>query len=158
MKLVSLLKGIALWEGGWWLFRRHQRNAVFEEAQARARELGLPLVVIGAPDHWVTAGYPCGDITVDIESTSTCPNFISADITKQIPMADNSGVVFVSCTLEYVDDVEAAMRELRRVSGGELYGVRVEPWTLTSILFPGTKRQLPWPTGKYPSTTPFGRR
>jgi ubiquinone/menaquinone biosynthesis C-methylase UbiE len=66
-----------------------------------------------------------------------------ADITKQLPFHDNSVVVFVSCVLEYVDDVDAAIKELMRISGGHLYVVRVEPWTATAYLYPGAKRTLP---------------
>jgi hypothetical protein len=89
----------------------------------------------------VTAGYGCGDVSVDL-ADSSCPIHKRADITKRLPFDDNSAVVFVACVLEYVDDYEAAMRELQRVSGGQLYIVRVEPWTLTAYLYPGAKRTL----------------
>jgi len=90
----------------------------------------------------MTAGYGCGDVTIDLASSSVCPNYLQADITKPLPFADNSVVVFVSCVLEYVDDAEAAAKELNRVSGGNVVLVRVEPWTLTSILYPGRQRTL----------------
>jgi hypothetical protein len=47
--------------------------------------------------------------------------------------------------LEYVDDYDAALAELQRISGGHLYIVRVEPWTLAAYFYPGAKRTLPAP-------------
>jgi len=139
---VNWLIGLGLWEGFWWARRRANRTRAFHFAQARARSLGRPLVVVGAPDGGVTAGYPCGDYTVDL-GKSACPNFVRADITDRLPFADDSVVVVVMCVLEYVNDVQAALRELRRVAGRNLFVVRVEPWTLTSVLYPGAKRTLP---------------
>lgn len=133
---------LALWEGLWWLWRRHKRTVVFAQAQARARALGKPLIVVGAPDGGVTAGYGCGDVTIDI-APSSCPGALQADITKPLPFADDSAVVVVMCVLEYVDDANAALRELQRVAGSNLFVVRVEPWTLTAYLYPGAKRTLP---------------
>jgi hypothetical protein len=134
---------VSTWEAAWWMIRVERRSAMYAAARARADALGLPLLVVGAPDSWVTGGYPCGDITIDIEPTSSCPNFISADITKSIPLANLSCVAFVSCVLEYVNDYEAAMSELKRVAGDNLYVCNVEPWTLTAYLFPGAKRTVP---------------
>lgn len=140
-KLLWTLAALGAWEGGWWLRRRSLRSSTFDEAKAQAKRLGRPLVVVGAPDGGVTSGYGCGDVTIDIVK-SDCPNSIQADITKGIPLADDSAVVFVSCVLEYVGDYDAAMRELCRVSGGNLYVVRVEPWTLTAYFYPGAKRRV----------------
>ena len=47
-----------------------------------------------------------------------------------------SVVVFESCTLECVPHFEAAVREIKRVSGGHIFSVRVEPWTLTTMVYP----------------------
>lgn len=131
------------WEGTWWLVRRAKRTATYQNAQNRATQLGRPLVVVGAPDAAVTAGYGCGDITVDLQA-STCPRSIQADITKPLPFADNSAVVAVFCVLEYVNDLNAAMREILRVAGSadNLFIVSVEPWTLTAYLYPGARRTL----------------
>lgn len=140
--MLPVLAAVAAWEGLWWLGRRDSRTRVYGQARARAEQLGRPLVVVGAPDGGVTAGYGCGDTTVDLAG-SACPNSLAADIARPLPFADDSVVVFVSCVLEYVDDYEGSLRELRRISGGELFVVRVEPWTLTAYLYPGAKRTLP---------------
>lgn len=143
MNLKKLAIGVGVWEGGWYLRRRSLRQTVHAEAQAAALALGRPLVVIGAPDLGATSS-PGGDIVIDIRP-STLPNSIVADICKPLPFADNSCVVFVSCVFEYVNDYAAAVAELQRISGGNLYVVRVEPWTITSKLYPGAKRTIPDP-------------
>lgn len=137
---------VVAWETFWWTRRYFKRISAFKFAQARAKQLGKPLVVVGAPDMGPTPGPGCGDITIDM-GESKCPNFIKADITKKIPLESDSAVVLVLAVLEYVDDYDGAIRELNRVAGKELYIVRVEPWTLTSRLHWSsdwtTKRVLP---------------
>lgn len=129
---------LAINEWFWWRSRRMRRANAYALALAEARAVGLPLVVIGAPDRGATAGYPCGDITVDL-GASSCPNSIVADVTTGIPLPDSSAVVFVSCVLEYVRDLRAAVAEIERVSGGRTYVVGVEPWTIAGWLYPGTR-------------------
>lgn len=133
---------VAAWEGLWYLKRKSNRYAIYNEAKARALELNRPLVVVGAPDGGSTWS-PCGDITLDIAPSTACPNVVVADITKMTPFADNSVVVMITCVLEYVSDFSAAYQELQRISGGELYVCRVEPWTLTGYFYPGAKRTVP---------------
>lgn len=134
----------ALWEAFWHTRRFLRRGEIFKLAEAWAKNLQRPLVVIGAPDGGVTSGYGCGDVTIDLDG-STCPNSQSLDITKPLPFKDNSVVVFCSCVLEYVNDPLAAITELQRVSGGYVFYVGVEPWTLTGWLYPGTRQRLPPP-------------
>jgi hypothetical protein len=140
--LLRAIAAVAAWEATWWAVRTHNRSSTYQCAARRAAALGRPLLVVGAPDGGVTSGYGCGDLTLDL-TKSSCPNHIQADITKQIPLNNDSVVVFVSCVLEYVNDLDAAMRELVRVSGGNLFITRVEPWTLTAYLYPGAKRTIP---------------
>lgn len=139
MPILLLLLG---WETVWWAKRYQKRASDYETAQNQAKVLGRPLVVIGAPDRGVTAGYGCGDITIDL-GPSSIPNSLQLDITKPLPFADDSVVVFVACVLEYVDKPADALRELFRISGGWLYVVRVEPWTMAAYLYPGAKQTLP---------------
>jgi hypothetical protein len=123
---------LLVWEGGWWVRRLWRRKAVFARARAVADRLGKPLVVVGAPGGGVTAGYSCGDFTIDIDAkaVSACPNYYVFDLNKdRLPFQNDSVVVFQSCTLEYVRELDYALGELRRVSGGLLFGVNVEPWT-----------------------------
>lgn len=139
---LRLLLAAAAWEGGWWARRRYERTRVYNLARQRANETGKSLIVVGAPDGGVTAGYPCGDWTVDANGSSCVPT-IAGRLEDGLPFADDSCVVFVSCVLEYVDDYEGALREIQRIAGDDLMVVRVEPWTATAYLYPGAKRRLP---------------
>lgn len=119
---------------------RYANRAIqYRKALARARKLGRPLYILGAPDRGPTgttipAPYGCGqpeygDKVLDF-GPSACPNAIRWDLREGLPwLADGSVVVFESCVLEYVQgDPYAIAKELQRVSGGEMYAVRVEPW------------------------------
>lgn len=142
MPLLWIALGLAAWEGFWWDVRRTKRLNVYNQAQTYAKAIGRPLVVIGAPDAGFTSGYGCGDITVDLAG-SQCPNTAQLDITKRLPFADNSVCCITVCTLEYVNQAEPALREIRRISGGHAFFVGVEPWTLAAYFYPGAKRTLP---------------
>jgi hypothetical protein len=107
---------VGLVEGTAALIRFRERTAAFQSAMERATALGRRLVVIGDPDAGMHTrlmrAYGCGDVCVDLNGCPQCPVTVVADITKgPIPdVADDSAVVFVSCVLEYVSDVNAALR------------------------------------------------
>ena len=110
------LGGVALAEGAA-AVRRFRERAEGFKAAARAAATGRPLVVIGDPDAGLhtrmARAYDCGDICVDLTGCPACPVGIAADITKgPIDLASDSAVVDVSCVLEYVDDVGAAVQEI----------------------------------------------
>jgi SAM-dependent methyltransferase len=140
--LAATLKVLA-WELAWWRRRRLRRAETYAKALECAHALQRPLIVIGAPDGGAISGYGCGDITIDMNGSTVCHNVLQVDITKGIPLEDDSAVVFCSCVLEYVSDHEAALKEIQRVSGGHAFFVGVEPWTLTAFFYPGAKRTLP---------------
>ena len=142
MPLLWVVLGLAAWEGFWWDVRRSRRTNVYQRASTYAKAIGRPLVVIGAPDSGFTSGYGCGDITVDLAG-SQCPNTSQLDITKPLPFKTNSVCCITMCTLEYVNEVNAALHEINRISGGHAFFVGVEPWTLTAYLYPGARRTLP---------------
>lgn len=137
------LGGILALEGLGALARHSTRGAVFAAAAERAQRLGRPLLVVGDPDSGMHTrllrAYGCGDICVDLNGCPACPVAMTADITKPLNLKPDSVVVFVSCVFEYVDDPEAAYRELLRVAGSRenLFIVTVQPWTLTASLYPG---------------------
>ncbi len=141
------LGGLAVAEGASALHRWRARREVYDQAARRAAALHRPLVVVGDPDAGahtrLTRAYGCGDLCVDINGCPLCPVVQVADIAaRPVPgVADDSAVVFMSCVLEYVDDAEAAVRELVRMAGSpeNLYMVSVQPWTLTAALYPGAR-------------------
>ncbi len=123
------------------------RTRLFMEAAQRARTLQRTLVVIGDPDTGLHTrlrrAYDCGDVCVDANGCPMCPVVQVADITAgPIPgIGTNSVVVFISCVLEYVGDLPAALREIQRIAGDleNIYIVTVQPWTLTASLYPGAQ-------------------
>jgi hypothetical protein len=106
-------------EGGSALHRFRRRRQAFEAAARRAAETGRPLIVVGDPDAGahtrLMRAYECGDLCIDLQGCPRCQVMKAADLTKGPieGVADDSAVVFVSCVLEYVTDLEAALRRAR---------------------------------------------
>lgn len=181
-------RGLALFAGAlalWELYlalgpRRVRRRQQYERALLRARETGKPLVVLGAPgtgavNRTLGPDYGCGDLCIDLVGCEGCATSAAGPAELVLPELEaDSAVVFVSCTLEYVDDVDRVWSELQRVSGGDLYLVTVEPVSLTAWLYPGARRiigsatlgerlrymPLPWASRSdlLPATTPSAGR
>ena len=116
------------------------QRAVYALAAARARATKKPLVVVGDPRAPKTLnaafgpGYGCGDLCVDIAGAPSCPRALAAPVLEWARRAaDDSVVVFESEVLMYVPRAElaATLRELRRVSGGDLFssGTATAPWS-----------------------------
>ena len=132
------------------LARHNHRSELFEVAKARARLLHRPLVVVGDPNSGLhtrfVQAYGCGDICLDLTGCPLCPTGHVVDLTQgpNPHVADNSAVVFVSCVMEYVPNVEAVWREVWRMAGGpeNVFIVPVQPWTLTSTLYLGAKNKV----------------
>ena len=130
--LVAVGLGLAAIEGGAWIERMHRRRVFFAIAERIARERGRPLLIVGKPLGWTTAEpsgfmrHSCGcpdkgDTVIDIvKSAPECPhNFVSANAEDLSRWPDGYfGAAFTSCTLEHVDDLPAAWRELHRVTRG----------------------------------------
>ena len=142
-----ILGYVGLVEGAAALTRHRERTRVYQAAARQAAALGRQLVVIGDPDAGfhtrLMRAYGCGDVCVDLNGCAKCPVTRIADITEG-PIADipdDSAVVFVSCVLEYVDDLSAALREVARIAGSpeNAFVVNVQPWTLTATLYPGAR-------------------
>lgn len=141
------LGGAILAEGGMALRRFEARRRAFEAAARHASALGRPLVVVGDPDAGahtrLVRAYGCGDLCIDLQGCPMCRVMQAADLTAgPVPgVADDSAVVFVSCVLEYVSNVEVAIQELQRMAGSpeNLFIVFVDPWSLTAALYPGAR-------------------
>ncbi|MDC0720905.1 hypothetical protein [Nannocystis bainbridge] len=142
-----ILGYVGLVEGTAALIRFKERSTAFQMAAERATALGRRLVVVGDPDAGMHTrlmrAYGCGDVCIDMNGCPGCPITIVADITKGpvADIADDSSVVFVSCVLEYVSDLNAALREIARLAGSpeNVFVVTVQPWTLTARLYPGAR-------------------
>ena len=125
------------------IWRKRRRKKIYKLALQRTKKTGKRLFIIGDPNNDNKsidgkADYGCGDICIDKETgCDICPNGIKDSIENFLPkLPDNSYVVFVSCVLEYVDNFEMVKKELFRVSGGDLFIVNIEPYTLKTTFFP----------------------
>lgn len=117
-------------------FRHHRRIKVFNMAMKKSIETGKQLMVIGDPytGSYITkmynkifGTYSCGDVCVDLTGCPKCSkqtDKIVGNIENILSNYKyNNFVIFVSCVLEYVDDIDFVISELYRVSGGDLYVV-----------------------------------
>lgn len=128
--------------------RQRLRSEVYKLAEARAAETGKPLLVVGDPYNGIGSGfhgaaYGCGDVCIDLTGCPRCPHARKDELPHGLEdLADDSHVVFISYVLEYVDDYAGCLRELKRVGGNNVFLLRVQPWCLTSLLYPGAKRVI----------------
>lgn len=129
--------------------RRKSRRIGYALAEAKARELGLPLLVIGDPDTgFVTKHFGrsagCGDVCYDLTGCPGCPRGVRGPIEEtlgQVP--SQSHVIYVSCTLEYCDDLPLIIEDLERIAPHDgLFVVRLRPESSTFWLFPGAKWKI----------------
>jgi hypothetical protein len=106
--------------------RQTDRQNIFKLAQARALEQKKPLLVYGDPYYGIGSrffntfmdGYGCGDETVDLTGCPGCSNGKKSDILAHLKTKEsNSQVIFVSCVLEYVDEIDQVIKEIIRVAG-----------------------------------------
>lgn len=127
---------------------RQKRRDIFNLAQFRARDTGKRLIVVGDPDaglinRFLGRDYDCGELCLDTKGCLSCSNYGTGRIEDALTdLESNSAVIYVSMKLESVNDMDKALRELDRVAGGDVYVVTVPPWTLTSLFYPGSRRQI----------------
>lgn len=104
------------------------QHVLYERATEHARRAGKKLVVVGNPTGgWVNkvvTVYGCGDICIDIHGCSPCEGgarILKMDATKALAtLPDDSAVVFESGVFELVDDMDATVKELNRITGGDI--------------------------------------
>lgn len=128
------------------ILRQKDRQKIYKKAQARAKELKKPLVVYGDPYYgkgsrfynMFIKGYGCGDETVDLTGSPGCKNGVKSDMLKHLKSKkSNSQVIFVSCVLEYLNDIEEVFKEMKRVAGGveNIFVVTVSELTIAAYVY-----------------------
>lgn len=169
------LKTAAIWSGlGLFTYelymaavvRKQHRRDAFNQALDAAHNKGKKLIVVGDPDGYMLSrvlgrDYDCGDFCIDPKSCPKCPAQGVGTMDQVLKsMAANSAVIFVNGAIETVDDIDDSLKELTRVSGGDLFIAYTEPYTLTSWIPPRKRRilkvdssgiaykELPWRPGK----------
>jgi hypothetical protein len=127
-------------------FRRKQRRFLYEKAKARAQATGKKLLVIGDPHNGIFNSvfgpdYEAGDECLDITGCPTVEQTRSKkykgkveDILPQMDLSKR--IVFISCVLEYVDDIEKVNSILSQMDQQDIFIVTVSPWTMEAWIYP----------------------
>lgn len=117
------------------LYRLYRRTTIYNKALKKSKETNKKLLVIGNPtagfvNRNIYKSYDCGDVCLDLNGCDNCPNQIKGDLLEEIKKLESDKyVVFESCVLEYIPeyDLHEVRTELYRISGGDLYEVRIHP-------------------------------
>ena len=102
-----------------WVYEFAEREAVFIRAQAKANELGKPLLNAGCGGFKFIGAFPRGilesDVNLDVQPRDV-PRFTLASV-EEIPFPDKHfGAAFCSHVLEHTADWRKALAELHRVA------------------------------------------
>lgn len=130
--------------------RKYNRRHTFKLAKARSDATRLPLLVIGDPYNGLASivtgsDYGCGDICVDMCGCK-CDNSVKDKLENFIQKINvNDYIIFISCVLEYVDDLPLILSYLTNMNPDNLFIVSVESYCLMSRFYPCflTKEQPP---------------
>ncbi len=139
------LSGVAVAETAATWTRWEQRRRLFQAADARARQLGRPLlVVLPRKEGWFNRSmrlYEYGARYPDIFSRRNSPVIFADSLARGVAVQGDSAVLYVACVLEYVTDLRRSMDEILRIAGEpeNIYIVTVQPWTLTAALHPAAR-------------------
>ena len=135
------LSGVAVAETAATWTRWEQRRRLFQAADARARQLGRPLlVVLPRNEGWLSRSmrlFEYGSRYPDIFRERDAPVIVADTLARGVAaLGDDSAVLYVACVLEYVTDLRRSMDEILRIAGEpeNIYLVTVQPWTLTAAL------------------------
>lgn len=124
------------------MLRKLNRRRTYRLAKQRSVETGKPLMVIGAPGEGLAnritgQDYDCGDICLDIAGCKKCNNGVKISLEEAVERYDLSKyVVFISCTLEYVD-MPFVDKYLRALNPLDLFVVNIGKHTLSAYIYPG---------------------
>jgi len=143
--IIIVISVILIYEFLHGLYRQYQRNYIYKIAKNVSNELKKPLVVIGDPYNGVGSniynlfmdGYECGDETIDITGAPLCENGKKIDLLSYLKLQpSNSKILFISCVLEYVDDLDEIIEELYRVSyNNNIFIVTVNEYSLFAYIY-----------------------
>jgi hypothetical protein len=143
--VVSLIANVGLGAGLAWTWvsklpavRHHawryscpkvaMQHHLYQRAREHAQRTGKQLVVIGNPSGgWVNkvlVTYGCGDVCIDLMGCTPCEKgvrILKQDATAALrSLPDDSAVVFESGVFELVDDMKETVKQIDRLTGGDL--------------------------------------
>ena len=124
------------------LLRKIKRRIVYQKAKKRAKLTGKKLLVIGDPYNGIASkstgiDYSCGDICIDLTGCPACPESIKGRLEDTIgTLKLEEYVIYVSCVLEYVDDLDYINTFLDKVKPEDLFVVNVEWYSFMAWFYP----------------------
>ena len=142
MKLIFIILIIVIYEIIICIIRKLKRKIYYKKALKRAKETNKKLLVIGDPYNGIasiTTGldYKCGDVCIDLTGCPKCENAIKGKLEDILPTLNlNEYVIYISCVLEYVDDLDSIMTHLNKLNKDDLFIVNVEWYSLMAYFYP----------------------
>ena len=124
------------------MIRKIKRKVYYKKAVKRAKETNKKLLVIGDPYNGIasiTTGldYNCGNLCIDLTGCPKCDNAIKGRLEDIIPTLNlNEYVIYISCVLEYLDNLPLVMSYLNKVNKNDLFIVNVEWYSLMAYFYP----------------------
>ena len=124
------------------MIRKIKRKIYYKKAVKRAKETNKKLLVIGDPYNGIasiTTGldYNCGNLCIDLTGCPKCDNAIKGRLEDIISTLNlNEYVIYISCVLEYLDDLPLVMSYLNKVNKNDLFIVNVEWYSLMAYFYP----------------------
>ncbi len=121
--------------------RKLNRRKLFKLAKERAKLTNKKLLVIGDPYNGIAsittgADYDCGDLCADINGCPKCPNKIKIRLEDLVDKDLSNYVIFISCVLEYVDDIQKITNKLNKLNFDDVFIVPVEAYSLMAYFYP----------------------
>ena len=128
------------------LLRQKERYDIYKLAKDKSLKINKKLLVVGDPYYGhgskfyslFMKNYDCGDITIDLTGAPKCHNSYKIDILSYLKkQPSNSLVIFISCVLEYVDDIDDIINEINRVAGdaSNIFIVTVTKYSLSAYIY-----------------------
>ena len=127
------------------VMRKRHRSLLYKKALKRANDTGKKLLVIGDPENGIAntlfgTDYGYGDECLDLTGCPKAPEGVKVykgkleDILPTIDLSER--VVFISCTLEYVDDIRGIIDRLHGMERDDLFILNIDPWTIEAWWYP----------------------
>ncbi len=121
--------------------RKLNRRKLFKLAKERSLFTNKPLLVVGDPYNGIASiitgvDYDCGDICADITGCPKCPKTLKIKLEDLVDYDLSKYIIYISCVLEYVDDIEKITNKLNQLNKDDLYIVTVESYSLMAYFYP----------------------
>jgi hypothetical protein len=140
--LLNILIFIIIYETIITLRRKYTRRRLYWKALNRSFETGKKLLVVGDPYNGIASivtgtDYDCGDYCIDLTGCPKCKNGQIMKLEEAVEMMNlDNYIVFISCVLEYVDDIEKIVNVLNKLDNKNLFIVTVEYYSIMAYFYP----------------------